>query len=330
MLIYIVRRVGLSVSVVLATLVVTFVMFFLGPSDPAGALCGSRNCTAARIADIEKSLQLDRPKTEQFTSYVKGIVAGRQIQSGGIVKECDAPCLGWSYRQNRSVTTIVLERLPVTASIVVGGAVVYIVFALLLGTLAARFRGRAADRLIVGISQFVPSIPYYILALLFALYLMVLYPIVPRSSYTSPLQSPLAWVTGLFAVWLFYGLIASTGFVRYVRASMIEAQNEDFVRTARSKGIAERRVVVRHALRAAIAPFMTLVGLSLAGEMSGAIFTEKIFNLPGMGLLALDSFSSDDLPVIAGVVLVGAVFVTGMNLVVDLLYAVVDPRVKLS
>lgn len=329
MLIYLVRRVGLAVSVMLATLVVTFLMFFVGPTDPAGSLCG-RNCTQARLTEIEKSLQLDRPKTEQFTGYVKGIVVGRDFQSGGIVKECDAPCLGWSYKQNRSVTTIVLERLPVTASIVMGGAVVYVIFGLLLGALAARYRGRFFDRAIVAVSQTVPSIPYYLLALLFALYFMILNPIIPRSSYTSPLTSPWHWFTGLAGVWLFYGLIASTGYIRYVRASMIESQNQDFVRTARSKGISERRVTVKHALRAAIAPFMTLVGLGLAAEMSGAVFTERIFGLPGMGVLALDAFTGDDLPVIAGVVLVGAFFVTILNLIVDLLYGVVDPRVTLT
>ena len=330
MLVYLTRRIALAVSVILAAICATFALFFLGPSDPAQALCGQRNCTPVRIAEIERSLQLDRPKVEQFTGYLKGIVAGRDFQSGGIVKECPAPCLGWSYGQNRPVTTIVLERLPVTASIVIGGTVVYVVFGLLFGVLAARYRGRLVDRVIVGISQTIPSIPYYILALLFALYFMVLNPILPRSSYTPLTENPLKWVTGLFAVWMFYGLYQSTAFVRYVRASMIESQAQDFVRTARSKGISERSVAVKHALRAAIAPFMTLVGLNVAADMGGAIFTERVFDIKGMGQLALGAFANGDLPIIAGTVVIGATFVTIMNIVVDLLYGVVDPRVKLT
>lgn len=340
MLIYLLRRLALSVSVIFAVLVTTFVMFFIGPSDPAGAFCGQgTNCTPERIALIEKSMHLNEPKTQQFVEYMVGVVKGRDLGMGAdeggasqdtFTKHCPAPCLGWSYRNNRPVTSMVLERFPVTASIVFGGMVVYTFFGLLFGVLAARYRGRLFDRVIVGVSQFVPSIPYYVAALMFYLYAMVFYAIIPRSSYTSLLDSPGQWFVGLLGVWVFYGLFASTAYIRYVRSSMIDTQSQDYVRTARSKGISERRISVRHALRAAIAPFVTLVGLSIAAELGGAIFTERIFGLPGMGLLALDSFNSDDLPVIAGVVVVSAILVTMGNLIVDLLYGVVDPRVKLS
>ena len=331
-LIYILRRLALSVSVVFAAIVATFVLFFMGPSDPAGAFCGQgQNCTPERVAIIEKSLGLDEPKTTQFADYVKGLAVGRDIgDTDNSVKHCPAPCLGWSYRNNRPVTDMVLERFPITLSLVAGGVAVYVALALVFGVLAARFRGRALDRVIVGVSQFVPAIPYYIAALMFYLYFMVFYAIIPRSSYTPLTENPWAWFTGLLGVWLFWGAFASTGYIRYVRASMIDTQAQDYVRTARSKGISERRVLYRHALRAAIAPFITLVGLSIAFELTGSIFTERIFNIPGMGLLALESFDTGDLPVIAGVVVVAATFVTIGNLVVDLLYGVVDPRVKLS
>jgi peptide/nickel transport system permease protein len=331
-LIYILRRLALSVSVVFAAIVATFAIFFLGPSDPAGAFCGQgQNCTPERVAIIKKSLGLDEPKTTQFVHYIEGVVVGRDIgDSDSSVKHCPAPCLGWSYRSNRPVTDMVLERFPVTLSLVVGGVAVYVTLALLFGVLAARFRGRLIDRVIVGVSQFVPAIPYYIAALMFYLYFMVFYAIIPRSSYTSITESPWAWFTGLLGVWLFWGAFASTGYIRYVRASMIDTQGQDYVRTARSKGISEKRVMYRHALRAAIAPFITLVGISIAFELTGSIFTERIFNIQGMGLLALDSFNTGDLPVIAGVVVITATFVTIGNLIVDMLYGVVDPRVKLS
>lgn len=329
MLVYVLRRLALSLSVIIATVSVTFVLFFVGPNDPAGAMCGTR-CTPQRVAQIEDSLGLNQPKIEQYGNYMKGLVAGRDIVNGGFTSHCDAPCLGWSFQQNRSVTTMVMERLPVTASIVLGGAIVYVIVGLLLGVITARARGTFLDRIVVGLSQFVPAIPYYVLALLFYLYLVRLNPILPFTQWVNPLDSPSGWFMGMLGVWVIYGLIASTGYVRYVRSFMINNLSQDFVRTARSKGISERKVVINHALRAAIAPFVTLVGLSMATELSGAIFTERIFQVQGMGMLALNSLTQQDLPVIMGVVIVAAGFVTVANLIVDLIYGLIDPRVKLS
>lgn len=329
MLIYVLRRLLLTVSVVVATVTFTFAIFFLGPTDPAAALC-NKNCTPQQIAQIEKAMGLDQPKIEQYGVYMKGLAVGRTIKTGTFRNECTAPCLGWSWIQNQPVKDMVFRAFPVTLSILLGGAVIYSFFGILGGVIAARNRGNILDRTIVGVSQFVPSIPYYILALLFFLYTMVLYPILPRSNYTSPFEDPWAWFTGLIGVWLIYGLIQSTFYVRYVRASMIDNLTGDFVRTARSKGLSENSVVYKHALRAAIVPFLTLVGLNIALDMGGAVFTETIFNLHGMGKLAIDSFNQQDLQVISGVVVVAAVTVSLGNLVVDLLYGVADPRVKLS
>ncbi|NHN55034.1 ABC transporter permease [Calidifontibacter sp. DB0510] len=330
MLVYIIRRILLMISVVFAAVTLTFVLFFLAPNDPAGAICASPNCSPARIAEIEKSMGLDRPKVQQYGEYMKGIVAGRDITSGGFKYRCDAPCLGWSWIQNQSATDMVKLAFPVTVSIMLGGVVVYSILGLLGGVIAARNRGNWLDRLIVAISQFVPSIPYYILALLFYLYLMVLHPILPQSDYTSPFDNPVAWATGLLGVWFIYGVIQSTAYVRYVRALMIDSLSGDFVRTARSKGLSERKVVINHALRATMAPFLTLVGLNIAADLSGAVFTESIFGLNGMGRLAIQSFNQSDLQVISAVVVVGAVVVSLGNLIVDLLYGLVDPRVKLN
>lgn len=331
MLVYILRRLAISAAVLFTVTVITFVVFFLGPSDPAGAICGDNPmCTPERVEEIRQSLGLDVPATQQFTDFVGGIFTGRTISQGEFVKECPAPCLGWSYAQDRPVRDMITEAFPVTASLVVGGMVVYVLAALALGVLAAKFRGTWVDRVIVGFSQFVTSIPYYVCALVFFLYGMVYTGIVPRSGWTEPWSDPVRWFTGLLGVWVFYGIWASAGYIRYVRASMIDVQNSDYVRTARSKGLSEFTISAKHALRAAITPFVTLVGMSVAMELQGAIFTERIFGLPGMGLLAINSFEQDDLPVIAGTVIVGAVLVTIGNLVVDILYSVLDPRVKLQ
>ncbi|CAG7573389.1 peptide/nickel transport system permease protein [Barrientosiimonas humi] len=329
MLIYLTRRVLLGLSVVLAAIVATFILFFVGPNDPTTALCG-RQCTPERAAQIEQNLGLDKPKTEQFTRYVKGLVVGTKESDGGGARDCEAPCLGWSYVQNRSVTDIVKQAFPVTVSVVAGGMVVYSIMGISLGVLCARKRGKWVDKLIVGSSQFISAIPYYILAVIFYLYGMKYTGLVPEATWTPLTQSPWGWFVGLLGVWLFYGAITSTGYIRYIRASMIDTQAQDYVRTARSKGISEFDVTFKHALRAAIAPFVTLLGLGVAAELTGAIFTERVFNLPGMGTRTILAYSQGDLPVIAGIVIVSSVLLVVANIIVDLLYGVVDPRVKLS
>ena len=178
----------------------------------------------------------------------------------------------------------------------------------------------------VGGTLGIGSIPYFVVALMVALYATFL----PRPEYHPLLTDPIAWATGLLAAWLTLGITNSASYTRYSRASMIEALGEDFVRTARAKGIGERRVVYRHALRAAVTPVATIFGLDLAGQMTGAIFTESIFGLPGLGVLVLRAFNQFDLPVLMGGVLVGATVLVVLNLMVDLLYTVLDPRVRLA
>ena len=329
MLAYTVRRLITGLTVIAATLVITFVLFFVGPQDPADAICGQR-CTPARYLEIKESLNLDSSKLQQFLAFSGGIVIGRDVITGGITRRCPAPCLGYSFLSDRPVTTMIAERVPVTLSIVLGASVISLVVGVLSGTMAARRQGRPSDRWLVTGTLVVSSFPYYIVALLAALYLTVLHQILPRGGYLSPFrEGPTAWASGMLAAWLVLGLTNSTAYARYSRASMVTALSEDFVRTARSKGISETRVVYRHGLRAAMAPVLTIFGLDLSGLLAGSIFTEKIFDLPGLGNLALDAFNNSDLPVIMGTVLVGSVVLVVMNLVVDILYSVLDPRVVL-
>ncbi len=327
MLTYILRRIAIAISVIVVTMVASFGLFFLAPTDPAGAMCG-RNCTPERIADITRSLGLDEPFLPQVTHYMKGVVVGRTFATGGTTVECPAPCLGYSYQLGQPVTKLIGNALPVTVSIVIGGAVVYLFIGLLTGTVAARLRGTSVDRLTVGTSLGISSIPYFVVALLAALY--VAGTILPRSEYTSFFDNPFAWASGLVTAWVVLGLTNAAGYTRYARASMIESLGEDYVRTARAKGISERRVVYRHGLRAAITPIATIFGLDLAFQLTGAIFTEAIFGLPGLGVLTLRAFSFFDLPVLMGAVLVGAVVLVVMNLVVDIVYTILDPRVRLG
>jgi peptide/nickel transport system permease protein len=324
-LLYILRRVISAISVIIVTIVTSFMLFFLAPSDPAGVICGVR-CTPERLRDITKSLNLDQPAIQQILLYFKGIVVGNDYTTGGVTRHCAAPCLGYSYIFGQPVTKLLAQALPVTLSIVLGGAVVYLIVGVLMGTIAAQVRGTPLDKAVVGTTLVVNSVPYFVVAVLVALYATFL----PRSEYHPLLQNPVLWATGLLAAWLTLGLTNAASYTRYSRASMIEALGQDFTRTARSKGISERRVVYRHGLRAAMTPVATIFGIDLAFQLTGAIFTEGIFQLPGIGLLTLRAFYQYDLPVLMGGVLVGAVVLVLMNLLVDILYTFLDPRVRLG
>lgn len=330
MLTYISRRVLSAASVVLATIIATFLLFFVAPSDPAAAICGPR-CTPARYADIKHSLNLDRPIPVQLEQYLKGMVVGQDFVNGGVKVHCPAPCLGYSYFNSQPVLQSLETAFPVTATVVLGAAVIFFTVGVATGSMAARRRGSPADRMLVGTTLVLSSIPYYVIALIVFLYLTILYPILPRAGYNPISTSGIGpWAAGYLAPWLVLGLTNATAYARYSRGSMVEALSEDYVRTARSKGISEWRVGYVHGLRAAITPVVTILGLDIASQLAGAIFTENIFSLPGIGLLVLQSFEKSDLPVIEGTVIVGAVALVVLNLAVDLIYSVLDPRVRLA
>jgi len=328
---YLTRRVISAISVVIATVIASFALFFIAPGDPAGAICGEARCSQQRYEDIKASLHLDRPLVQQFTEYASGIVVGRDFETGGVVTHCAAPCLGYSFKTDQPVLQEIEKRLPVTATVVLGASVVFFTVGVMVGSMAARRRGTAADRALVGTTLVMSSIPYYLVALLVALYLTILYPILPRAGYF-PISDygPVKWALGFLTPWLVLGIYNSTSYARYSRGSMVEALSEDYVRTARSKGISERRVTYLHGLRAAITPVVTIYCLDIAYLFVGSLFTESIFDLPGIGRLVLTSFFNSDLPMIMGTVIVGAVVLVTMNLLVDIVYSFLDPRVRLS
>ena len=328
MLIYLARRIAMAVSVLFVALVATFLLFFAGPADPAQSMCGELRCSQQKLEDIRHSMRLDRPVTEQFTEYFKGLLVGRQIIQSSSTKDCSAPCLGYSFRSQREVKGAILERFPTTVTLALMSMVVFLTVGISTGVLAARRRGSSLDKFVVGFSQVFGAIPFYIVALLFALYLTVLYPVLPRAVNISAGVGP--WLVGLIAPAIVLGLVYSTGYVRYARSSMVETLAQDYVRTARSKGISETKVVYKHALRAAISPVVTILGLDLAGLLSGTLITEQIFSVDGVGRLTIQSLFQDDLPIIMGAVMISCLIVVTMNLVVDIAYSFVDPRVRLT
>lgn len=328
MLTYILRRAGLALSVILATLVTTFVVFFAGPSDPAQSLCPENRCNAERLQAIRVNLGLDRPLTVQFVEYFKGLFVGRDFEFAGETTHCGAPCLGFSYHTGRSVNDELFTRFPNTVVLALMAAVIFSIVGITIGIFAAVKRGTATDRILIGGSQVFGAIPYYILALLFALYMVTFWRVLPQYSAFS--EGAGVYFAGMIAPALILGLVTSTSYTRYTRNSMIETLSMDYVRTARSKGISERRVLVNHGLRAAMGPIVTILGLDIAALLTGTLITEKIFEVDGIGRRALQALFDDDLPVIMGTVLMAAVIVVIFNLIVDIGYSFIDPRVRLS
>jgi peptide/nickel transport system permease protein len=326
---YILRRLVSAVLVVITTSIIVFALFSFGPTDPAQALCSANRCTPEIRAQIHHSLGLDQPITTQYVTWAKGVFVGREISYGpGYRVPCPAPCLGISYISKQPVFPLLMSRFPVTLSISLAGFA-YLALGVLIGVLAARKRGTATDRGLVAVTLVLSAIPVYLVMLCAYLYLVLKWGIFPDTTYVGITHSPVKWAAGLLLPWLVLTLYNAVTYARFGRGSMIDSLSEDYVRTARSKGLGEARVVVKHALRAAVVPVVTIFGIDFATLLAGTVFTEKIFGLQGIGLTALNSITQGDLPIISATVLIAAVFIVVANLTVDVLYSFLDPRVRL-
>jgi peptide/nickel transport system permease protein len=225
-----------------------------------------------------------------------------------------------------------LQRLPATLSVAFGGAFFYLLFGVPIGVAAARRRGSLADKALVASFLTLSSIPYYLFALLSWLYLTVIFeiPLFSSTGYHPLTENPWNWFTGMFLAWMALGIFGCTQYTRYTRGAMVEALNEDYIRTAKAKGLPPRTVVYRHGLRAALVPVVTIFGIDFATLLAGTIITERIFEIDGIGFWSLEAVRARDLSVVAATALFGAVMLIVANLVVDLLYSILDPRVRLS
>lgn len=329
MLRFLIKRLLLASTTLVAISIVTFLLFFAVPSSPAWVMCG-RNCSPERIAQVEQSLGLDQPLVTQYTDFVKGVFVGRTINDAGTLRECDAPCLGYSFRSKEPVTDTIERSLPVTVSIVVGAMAVFLTVGIGLGMLAALKKGTAFDRVAIGFSVGFASTQTYTLGGVLLLLLVYSTGWLPNPHYTPITENPLDWASGMLLPWITLGLINSALYARLARAQMIETLQEDFVRTARAKGLSPRVVNRRHALRAAITPIVTIAGVDLGGYLGGVVITESVFSLNGIGREAAEAVLDLNLPLVMATVLLAAFFIVAMNIIVDLLYAVIDPRVRLG
>ncbi|MFD7029488.1 ABC transporter permease [Streptomyces sp. NPDC059917] len=327
MILYLLRRLLALAGVLLAIAAVTFVIFYVLPSDPAAAACG-KTCSVERIAAVREYLGLDQPLWRQFLDFLTGIFTGRSQGTGPYAVTCDFPCLGYSYENSLPVWDLLMDRLPVSASLAVGAAALWLVLGLGAGVTAALRKDTATDKALMVGAVAAASLPVYFTSVMLIYGVIRVADLLPYPSYQPFTDDPLGWATNLLLPWTALALLYAAMYARQSRGSMIEAMAEPYIRTARAKGMPERTVVVKHGLRSAMTPILTIFGMDLGGLLAGAVITESIFGLPGIGRLFYGALVSSDQPVVLGVTLLAAFFIVVANLVVDLLYAVIDPRVR--
>lgn len=334
---FVVRRLLTIVVMMVAISIVTFVLFFVTPKDPARYSCGNR-CTGEIIKNNRHALGLDKPKAVQYLDFVKGLFVGRDFPDDPKLKKtdpekithCSAPALGYSFTLQECVSTTMKKAFPITFSLAVGAFVMWILVGVGFGVLAALRKGSVFDKAVTGTSLVAYSLPTFFIGLTLLNIVSIKYGALPAPEYVPFFENPLRWASGLLAPWITLASVYAAMYVRITRASMIESMSEDFVRTARAKGLARSIVVGKHGLRAALTPIVTIAGLDVGAVLAGAGITEQVFNMQGIGNTAISAITESDLPIITATVLIAAFVVVLMNFVVDMLYAVIDPRVRLA
>lgn len=328
---YLFRRIAGGIGVLAVVSVVVFGVFFALPADPARLACG-KGCTPDLLKRIRHSMELDVPLSTQYERFVKGLFVGRTYNEGTeAARVCDAPCLGFSYQTDEEVLALVKDRLPATLSIAAGASVLWLLLGVTLGYISAIKRGTWIDKAAQGVALAGASLQLYFVGLVLLLIFVDKLQWLPFPAYNAPGEFGWGeWAKALILPWATLALLLSAIYARLTRAGMLETLSEDFVRTARAKGVSRWRLNTRHAFRAALTPIATVFGLDVGTLLGGAVITEYVFNIPGLGKLSTEAVSNVDLPVIVGVVLVAAFFIVVANIVVDLVYAVLDPKVRLA
>ncbi|MEP9385378.1 ABC transporter permease [Nocardioides sp. KR10-350] len=332
---YIVKRLLSGILVLFLVSLAVFLLFWYGPSSPAQPICDrstSNHCTPEALHRFEHQLGYDNPVLSEYGTFMKGIVAGREIPVGSLKVDCKAPCFGVSYQTSQPVWQEMKGRLPATLSVAVGGGALYLILGVPIGIAAARRRGTLGDKVLVSSFLVLSSVPYYLFALLAWLYvtLIIGVPGLKTTGYFPLTDNPAKWFQGLALAWIVLGIFGCTTYTRYTRASMVEVFNEDYMRTAKAKGLPTRTIVYKHGLRAALVPVITIFGIEFGTLLAGTIFTEYIFEIQGIGYWALDAVQHMDLPVVLATALFSATALIISNLIVDVIYGVLDPRVRLS
>ncbi len=337
MVTYLIRRLIAAVVLLLVITAVTFSIFFYVPrlggatADDLASRYVGKSAGAEQIHQTAVKLGFTDPIWVQYGRFAKGLVVGADYDYGPAVEHCPAPCLGYSFIQQTPVLPEILDRIPVTASLAFGAAILWLIGGVATGVISALRRGSFLDRAAMTTALAGVSLPIFFTGLLsLTVFSYTLGWTAPGGANPMEASNPLEWAYRLILPWITLAFLYAAMYARMTRAGMLETMNEDYIRTARAKGLKERDVVVTHGLRAALTPIMTIFGMDLGLLLGGAILTESTFGLPGIGQYAVQAIRLNDLPKVLGVTLVAALFVIIANLVVDLLYAVIDPRVRLS
>ncbi len=317
---YIIRRILWGILMLFLVSLLTFLFFYIFPAGNPAQLRAGRNPSPTIIAYINKELGLNKPIYTQYFDYMKGIILHFNF--------------GYSYYSGASVIGLIANRLPATLSLTIGAVVVWLLAGIPVGVISAVRRRTFFDRAAMGTALVFVSMPVYWLGLI-VLYLFASdigkFPILPgSSSYAGLTANPGQWFTSLILPWFVLAATSAAIYSRLLRGSLIEVMGEDYIRTARAKGLSERRVVWRHGVRSAITPVVTVLGLDIGALLGGAVLTETVFNIPGIGRLNYDAILHTDIPIVQGTVLLAAMFIVVANIVVDIGYAYLDPRVRYS
>jgi peptide/nickel transport system permease protein len=316
---FLIRRTAQAILVLFFSSVVIFLLFFAsaGPNQVARTFAG-RLATATRIAQIKHELHLDQPLYLQYAHWAGNLLQGN---------------LGFDYYKGQPVISAVRQAAPDTISLVIGAAILWIGYGVFTGVLSAVRSRSVLDRAFTASALFFYSMASFVLGLsliwIFAYKLSPVTTFFPFHGYVSITANPGRWFEYLILPWLTVALVNAASYTRLTRSSMLEVLGEDYIRTARSKGMSENRLITRHALRAALTPVVTLAGLDIGTSLGGVLIVEVLFGIPGLGWTIFQAINQQDLPIILAITILAAVFVVVLNLVVDILYAVLDPRVRL-
>ena len=334
MIAFIIRRLIAAVFLLIIVSMVTFAIFFLLPKLGGQTNYGlatqyvGRNPTRSAVLQMERQLGLDKPVYLQYWGYLRAIVAGGHYGTGVGSVYCPPPCFGYSFKTQQPVWPQMVSDIPVTASLAFGAAILWLIGGITIGVISALKRGTIFDRFSMGLALAGVSLPIFFTGLVSLELFSYKWPIFPNVQFVPLTDNPLLWARNLVLPWVTLAFLYAALYARLTRAGMLETMGEDFIRTARAKGLPERTVIVRHGLRAALTPIITIFGMDLGALLGGAILTEYTFSLHGLGLFTIEAVQNQDFPEIMGVVMLAAFFVVIANLVVDILYAVLDPRVR--
>ncbi|MFI9361210.1 ABC transporter permease [Kitasatospora sp. NPDC053057] len=333
---YIVRRILAAAVLLLVVSAVTFAIFFLLPriagetTDQLAAQYIGKNPSPEAIAAVKQNLGFDQPLYTQYGNFLKALVSGAEYKFGPEPATCHVPCFGYSFKNHLEVWPEMTSRIPVTISLAIGAAVLWLISGITTGVISALKPRSIFDRLSMGVALAGVSLPVFFTGALLLTVFSYEWPILDNLHYVNFTDDPLMWARNLILPWISLAFLYSALYARLTRAGMLETMSEDYIRTARAKGLVERKVVVKHGLRSALTPIVTIFGMDLGLLLGGALITEQVFSLNGVGQFAVQAITDNDLPKVLGVTLLAAFFIVACNLVVDLLYALVDPRVRLS